>query len=58
MKLGRILAGLSLFCSSCWLGPAVASAFGFSELFGFVTAGSILAFLGGALFWSGVTKRL
>ena len=57
MRILRMMAGISMFASSVWLGPLVSETFGTSEIFGFVTVGGLLAFMGGALFYSGVRTR-
>lgn len=54
MKFLRIFGGISMFCSSAWLGPMVSEIFGVSQIFGFVTVGGLMAFTGGAVFHSGV----
>lgn len=53
MRLIRMISGISLLTASAWIGPAVASALGYSEVFGFVSISSLVAFCGGILFASG-----
>ena len=57
MKILRMVAGISLFCSTVWLSPMVSEIFGFSQIFGFVTVGGLMAFVAGAIFWSGVESN-
>lgn len=54
MKPFRMMAGISIFGASAWLTPMVSEMLGTSEVFGFVTVGGLLAFLAGAVFYSGV----
>ena len=53
LRLIRMISGISLLTASAWIGPAVANALGYSEVFGFVSISSLVAFLGGILFASG-----
>lgn len=54
MKLLRMISGITLLTGSAWLGPALSKVFGVSEVFGYVGFASIVAFLGGMLFYSGL----
>lgn len=54
MRIIRMISGISLLTASAWIGPAVSSALGWSEVFGYISISSIIAFLGGALFYSGL----
>ena len=57
MKILRMMAGISLFCSTVWLSPMVSEIFHLSQIFGFVTVGGLTAFVAGAIFWSGVASE-
>lgn len=54
MRLIRMISGISLLTASAWIGPAVSSALGWSEVFGYISISSIVAFCGGMLFYSGL----
>lgn len=54
MRLIRMISGISLLTASAWIGPAVAGALGYSEVFGYISISSLVAFLGGMLFYSGL----
>lgn len=54
MKMLRMVSGITLLTASAWLGPALSKVFGVSEVFGYVGFASIVAFLGGMLFYSGI----
>lgn len=56
MRILRVISGISLFCASGWLAPAVSDAFGISQILGFFTVGGVMAFLGGVLFHSGLRR--
>jgi len=57
MRIARMAAGISLFGASAWLSPMIAELFGVSHVVGFITVGGLMAFFGGALFFSGVKGR-
>ena len=54
MRPTRMLGGISLFAGSGWLSPMVSNLLGISQVIGFVTVGGLMAFIAGAMFWSGV----
>ena len=54
MRLVRMISGISILTASAWIGPAVAQWLGYSEVFGFISISSIIAFFGGMLFYSGL----
>lgn len=54
MRIVRMISGITLLTASAWMGPAISSALGWSETFGYVSISSILAFIGGAVFFSGL----
>ena len=54
MRIVRMISGITILMASAWMGPALSNLLGVSEVFGYVTVSSILAFLGGCIFWSGV----
>ncbi len=54
MRIVRMISGITLLTASAWMGPAISSALGWSEIFGYVSISSILAFIGGVVFWSGL----
>ena len=54
MNVPRIIVGLLLFVGSAWLFPLVSGALGVEETLAFSTLGSILAFAGGMILYSGV----
>ena len=53
MKILRMISGITLLTGSAWLGPVLSNVFGVSEVFGYVGFASIVAFLGGVVFYSG-----
>ena len=57
MRPTRFLAGTSIFAASVWLSPLISDLLGTSQVFGFVTVGGLMAFIGGAVFWSGLDRR-
>ena len=57
MRLVRMISGITILTASAWMGPALANLLGVSEVFGYVSVSSLLAFLGGCVFWSGLTER-
>ena len=57
MRLIRMISGITVLTASAWMGPALASLLGVSEVFGYVSVSSLLAFLGGCIFWSGLTEK-
>ena len=54
MRIIRMISGISLLTASAWIGPAVAQWLGYSEVFGFVSISSLVAFIGGIVFYSGL----
>lgn len=54
MRIIRMLSGITILTASAWLGPAISSVLGVSEVFGFVGISSILAFIGGIVFCTGL----
>lgn len=55
VRLVRMISGITILTASAWMGPALANLLGVSEVFGYVSVSSLLAFLGGCIFWSGFT---
>lgn len=49
-----MISGITILTASAWMGPAIASLLDVSETFGYVGISSILAFLGGMMFYSGL----
>lgn len=56
MSVPRIVAGLLLFVGSAWLAPLVSGVLGVEEALAFSTFGSVLAFAGGMVLYSGVRQ--
>ena len=54
MRLIRMISGITILTASAWMGPALANVFGVSEVFGYVSVSSLLAFLGGYVFCKGL----
>lgn len=54
MRIARMISGISLLTASAWIGPAISSALGWSEVFGYVSISSLVAFIGGIVFCSGL----
>ncbi len=54
MRLFRMIGGITILTGSAWMGPALSSLLGVSEVFGYVGISSILAFIGGMVFYSGL----
>lgn len=54
MRMIRMISGISILTASAWIGPAVAQWLGYPEVFGYVSISSIIAFVGGMLFYSGL----
>ena len=52
-----MISGITLLTASAWIGPAVSNVIGTSEVFGFIGISSLVAFLGGAMFYSGLRHR-
>jgi len=57
MKLSRALSGFTLLFSSALWGKVIETITGYSNILGWVAVTSVLAFIGGAMFMSGVTSR-
>ena len=57
MRIMRMIAGISMFGASAWLAPMISEAFRLSQIFGFVTVGGLMAFIGGAIFYSEVRNE-
>lgn len=57
MRIIRMISGITLLSASAWMGPALSNWFDVSEVFGFVGFGSLVAFLGGCLFFSGLVEK-
>ena len=55
MNLFRMLIGITLFLASSWISPYLADVLGIPSEIGFLCIGGILSFLGGMLFYSGVS---
>ncbi|MDO5862474.1 MAG: hypothetical protein Q4Q58_06770 [Thermoplasmata archaeon] len=53
----RVIIGLGLFVASAWAVPTISSWLGVTEMLAFSTVGSVLAFAGGMLLYSGVSQR-
>ena len=56
MKIRRMITGLSLLISSPLLGRIIGDLSGFSDIYGVLSFSSIIAFLGGIMFFSGWKK--
>ncbi|MBR1974042.1 MAG: hypothetical protein IKA33_05170 [Candidatus Methanomethylophilaceae archaeon] len=56
MRPMRMLGGISLFAASGWLSPMASDLLGMSQIVGFITVGGLIAFIAGAMFWSGVKE--
>ncbi len=54
MRLVRMISGITILTASAWMGPALANVFGVSEVFGYVSVSSLLAFFGGYVFCRGL----
>ena len=57
MRPTRFLAGVSMFAASGWLSPLISDLLGTSQIFSFITVGGAMAFVAGAIFWSGLDRR-
>ena len=56
VKITNLFAGVSLLFSSAWLGPVISWATGYDSLIGLVSMSTVVAFMGGCLFYRGVVK--
>ena len=54
MKLGTIFSGFGMLLSSALWGKVIEEITGYSNILGWVAVTSVLAFMGGAIFMSGV----
>lgn len=54
MRIVRMISGITMLTASAWMGPALSNILDVSEVFGYVSVGSLLAFIGGIIFYSGL----
>lgn len=55
MKLIRTVSGAGLLFSSAIWGRVIETITGYTEVWGWVAITSVIAFIGGIMFWSGVS---
>ncbi len=56
MNVPRIIVGLLLFVGSAWLVPMISGMLDMDEALVFSTVGSVMAFAGGMILYSGVRQ--
>lgn len=56
MNVPRIIVGLLLFVGSAWLVPLISTLLDVGEALVFSTIGSVMAFAGGMILYSGVRQ--
>ena len=56
MKVPRIIVGLLLFVGSAWIVPLISTMLDVGEALVFSTIGSVMAFAGGMILYSGVRQ--
>ena len=56
MNVPRIVVGLLLFVGSAWIVPLISTMLNFGEALVFSTIGSVMAFAGGMILYSGVRQ--
>ena len=56
MNVPRIIVGLLLFVGSAWLVPLISTLLDMGEALVFSTIGSVMAFAGGMILYSGVRQ--
>lgn len=57
MKIVYMIIGIVMLTASAWIGPALSNALGVSEVFGYISISSTMAFFGGCLFMAGLFDR-
>lgn len=54
MRIIRMISGITILTASAWMGPALSEWLGVDAVFGYIGVSSVLAFIGGMIFYSGL----